>query len=115
MKNKTTTMLVSELKRFAIEKQRPLWKRIAQDLEAPTRHRRIINLWKLEQQAKEGDTIIVPGKVLGDGALTKKVTVGAAGYSADAKKKLAASGSKALTIKELMEQHPDGKNIKILG
>jgi large subunit ribosomal protein L18e len=115
MKNNQTTALITELKRFAIEQKRPLWKRIATDLEKPTRQRRIINLWKLEKEAKEGETLIVPGKVLGDGTLTKKVTVAAAGFSDEAKEKLAKSGATTLTINELMKQHPDGKGIRIIG
>ncbi len=115
MKNEQTTATVRELKRLSIERQRPLWKRIATDLEKPSRRRRIVNLWKVEQLAKEGELIVVPGKLLGDGVLTKKVTVAAASYSAEALKKLAASGCTALSLRELVKAHPDGKNIRILG
>jgi len=115
MKNNQTTSLIVALKRLAIEQQRPLWKRIATDLEAPTRRHRVINLWRIEEQAKDGETIIVPGKVLGDGLLTKKITIAAGSCSAEAKRKLAASGSKFLSIEELARKHPDGKDIRILG
>ncbi len=115
MKNNQTTSLCVALKRLAIEQKRPLWKRVASDLEAPTRSRRVINLWRIEEQAKDGETIIVPGKVLGDGLLTKKITIAAASCSAEAKRKLTASGSKVLSIEELARKHPDGKDIKILG
>lgn len=115
MKNNQTMALITELKRFAIEQKRPLWKRIATDLEKPTRHRRIVNLWKLEKEVKDGETLIVPGKILGDGTLTKKVTLAAASFSQEAKEKLAKSGTKTLTITELMKQHPDGKGVRIIG
>lgn len=115
MKNDQLTTLITQLKRVAIEKERPLWKRVAADLEKPTRARRIVNLWLIEQYAKDGETLIVPGKVLGDGVLTKKVTVAAASFSDEAKRKLAANGSKALSIEELLKHKPDGKEIRILG
>ena len=115
MKNDQLTTLITQLKRLASEKQRPLWKRVAADLERPTRQRRVVNLWLIEQHAKEGETIIVPGKVLGDGQLTKKVTVAAAGYSEEARRKLAANGSTPLSIEELLTKRPDGTNIRILG
>ncbi|MBR9692734.1 50S ribosomal protein L18e [Candidatus Woesearchaeota archaeon] len=114
MATKNTQMgaLITALKKQAIEGKRPLWKRVASDLEKPSRQRRIINLWKLDQYAKDGEIVIVPGKVLGDGQLTKNVTVAAYSYSAEAKKKL---DKNALTIPELLKKHPDGKGIRIMG
>lgn len=114
-KNEQLGALVASLKRLAIEKERPLWKRLASDLEMPTRQRRSVNLWRIERNASDGETVVVPGKVLGDGALTKKVTIAAFGFSAEAKRKLDESGVKSLSIEELMQRHPDGKDIKIIG
>ncbi len=115
MKCGRTESLVTALKRAAIEKERPLWKRIASDLERPTRKRRIVNLWKIEKHAREGEIIVVAGKVLGDGTLTKKITLAAAAYSAEAIRKVTASGGKALTIEELLRKEPDGKGVRIIG
>jgi len=115
MKNDQMLALITALKRTAIERQRSLWKRVAQDLEKPSRQRRVVNLWRVDQYAKEGEIIIVPGKLLGDGALTKKVTVAAAWYSEEARRKVAAIGGAAITIYELLKKHPDGKGIRILG
>jgi large subunit ribosomal protein L18e len=115
MKNNQMETLIVALKRLAIERQRPFWKSVALDLEAPTRRRRIVNLWKLEQHAKEGEVLLVPGKVLGDGLLTKKVTIAAASCSAEAKRKVASAGGRILSIEELMHAQPDGKNIRIIG
>ncbi len=111
-KNQQMGALITTLKKAAIERQRPLWKRIATELERPTRARRTVNLWKLEAEAKEGETLLVPGKVLGDGQLTKQVTVAAWAYSAEARRKL---DKRALTIAELLERQPDGKGIRIIG
>ncbi len=115
MKNEQLSTTITALKRLAIEQQRPLWKRVAADLEKPTRQRRVVNLWKLEQHAKDGEIILVPGKLLGDGILTKKLTVAAAFYSGEARQKVAASGSTPLTIEELLKKHADGKNVRIIG
>ena len=114
MKNARRTELVTELKRLAIQKQRPLWKRIATDLEKSSRKQRIVNLWKLNQ-CDEGEILLVPGKILGDGSVNKKLTVAATAFSNEAKQKLAASGCKTLTIQELMKQEPDGKSVRIIG
>jgi large subunit ribosomal protein L18e len=106
--------LISELKKLSNQNKVNLWKRIAVDLEKPTRNRRIINIYKINQYAKENETIIVPGKVLGVGELDKRVKVAAFNFSSEALKKINQSGQ-ALTIPELMQQNPKGKGIRILG
>ena len=106
--------LTRSLKRLSIEKDCRLWKRIATDLEKPSRIRRMVNIYKIDAHAKEGETIIVPGKVCGDGELTKNVTVAAYQFSDSAKKKIEQKG-KAITIVELMQQNPQGAKVRILG
>jgi large subunit ribosomal protein L18e len=113
-KNEQVTQLVSELKKLSIEKKSNIWKRIAEDLEKPTRDKRIINIYKLAKYSKENDTVIVPGKVLGTGELMHKLNVAAFQFSTEAQKKISEKG-KCLTIQELMKQNPDGKHVKILG
>jgi len=115
MKNGNTETLIAGLKRLAIEQQRPLWKRVATELEKPSRNRRVVNLWKIDKFAKDGELLLVPGKVLGDGVLTKKVTIAAAQFSDEARHKLVASGSTVLSLEEAAKHHADGKNIRILG
>ncbi len=91
------------------------WKRIVKDLKKPTRQRRIVNLYKIETCAQDGETIIVPGKVLSVGELHKKVSVAALTFSAEAEKKIKEAKGKILTIRELFQQNPEGKNVRIIG
>jgi large subunit ribosomal protein L18e len=114
MKNQHTQVLIQTLKKVSSEQQVPLWKRIAEDLEKPTRQRRIVNIFKIDANAQDGDVLIVPGKVLGEGDLTKKVTVAAFSFSDEARTKIAKSG-KCLTISELVKSNPKGQKVKILG
>ena len=114
MKNQNTETLIQQLKRAASEEKVALWKRVAEDLEKPTRQRRTVNVFKIDANVEEGDVIVVPGKVLGEGDLTKKVTVAAFAFSEEAKTKIAKSG-KALTIAELVKSNPKGQKVKILG
>jgi large subunit ribosomal protein L18e len=106
--------LVRSLKRLGLEQECKLWKRIALDLERPTRIRRMVNVYKINHYAKDGDVILVPGKVCGDGEFTKKVTVAAYQFSESARAKINGAG-KAITIQELMKDNPKGKKVKILG
>ena len=92
-----------------------LWKRVAFDLQKPTRQRREVNLYKIERYARDGEIILVPGKVLSGGEIHRKVDVAALSFSEQAKKKIVEAKGKALTIGELLQQNPEGKNVRILG
>ena len=59
--------------------------------------------------------VLVPGKVLSLGEMSKKVDVAAFNFSAEAKKKIEQANGKIMTIKELLEQNPEGKKVRILG
>ncbi|MBW2991963.1 50S ribosomal protein L18e [Candidatus Woesearchaeota archaeon] len=106
--------LITDLKKLSIEQNKKLWKRIASDLEKPTRSRRIVNLVKINKHAKEDETVIVPGKVLAGGDLTKKTTIAAYRFSDSALEKINKIG-KAITIKELMDNNPKGTKVRIIG
>jgi large subunit ribosomal protein L18e len=113
-KHEELNVLISELKKLAIQKNVPLWKRVAEDLEKPTRQRRTVNVYKLSMYCKDNEIIIVPGKVLGTGDLDHKLNVAAFNFSDEAHKKISEKG-KAMTIQDLMKQNPDGKNVRIIG
>ena len=112
--NTQTENLVRSLKRLSIEQECKLWKRIASDLEKPARNRRLVNVYKVDKYAKDGEVIVVPGKVCGEGELSKKVTVAAFKFSDSAREKITKSG-KAITIQELMKDNPKGQKVRILG
>jgi len=114
MKNTQTQLLIRALKKTALEQKVPLWKRVAEDLEKPTRARRIVNIFKLDANTQDGDVVVVPGKVLGEGDLTKKVTVAAFSFSDQAKEKISKQG-KVITITELVQNNPKAAKVKILG
>ena len=113
-KNQQIQELVKELKKLSIDQEVKFWKRIASDLEKPTRQRRTVNVWKINKYAKDNETIIVPGKVLGTGELSKKVNVAAYNFSDEALSKISQQG-KALSIEELMKSNPKGKGVRIFG
>ena len=98
---------------MAIENEAPVWRKVAKELEKPTRKRRVVNIFKIEKYANDGETIIVPGKVLGVGDLSKKVIVAAYSFSSSAREKLEKK-TKILTIEELMKKNPKGKNTRII-
>jgi large subunit ribosomal protein L18e len=92
-----------------------IWKRIAKDLEKPTRQRRIVNLYKINKNTKDSEAVIVPGKVLGTGELDHKVLVVAWDFSDGAKEKITKAKGACMTIPEMLEKNPKGKDLRIMG
>lgn len=107
--------LIDELRKKAFSDKIMLWKRLASDLEKPTRQRKIVNLGRINRFTSDGETIVVPGKVLASGDLQRKVTIAAWQFSDEAVEKIQKANSKAITINELLKHDPKGKKIRILG
>ena len=107
--------LITELKKRSSEQNVNIWKRVALDLEKPSRQRRVVNLSRINMYAKENETIVVPGKVLGAGILNHKLTIAAYQFSDGAKEKITKVGATIVPLLELSKEKPDGKRIKIIG
>lgn len=114
MKNDQLNQLIHELKKTSSVEGVKLWRAVAKELEKPTRSRRVVNLTKLDKYAKENETVLVPGKVLGSGDVNKKMTVIAYKFSDQAATKISGKGA-VMSIEECLKQNPKGKNIKIMG
>jgi large subunit ribosomal protein L18e len=115
--NKTNPQLVAtidSLKAKTRETEAAIWRDIALRLEKPRKNWAEANLSKIERYAKEGETIVVPGKVLAAGRIDKKVTVAAYSFSEAAAKAIAAAGGKTLTFEELAKANPKGSGVRIM-
>jgi len=106
--------LIQDLKALSLKQDVNIWRRIASDLDKSTRRRREVNVFKINMFAKDNETIVVPGKVLADGNLDKKVKVAAFRFSEQAKEKINKTG-KAISIQELMKENPKGNKVRIFG
>ena len=107
-------LLIDELKRESRESGTAIWRDIARRLEKPRRNWAEVNISRLEIHANDGDTIVVPGKVLGAGSLSKKLTVAAFRFSESAKEMIKKAGGRDLTIEELVEENPSGSGVRIM-
>src|SRR3989338_2536669 len=103
--------LINDLKRLASKENIPLWKRLAYELERPSKNRREVSIGKINRYVRENEIALIPGKVLSNGDLTKKLTVAAFNFSE--KEKINKMG-KAITIKELIKTSPKGKRIRMI-
>jgi large subunit ribosomal protein L18e len=107
--------LIRDLKILGNKEDVSLWKRVADDLEKPTRIRREVNLYKIDKNVRDGEIALVPGKVLSIGILSKKLTIAAYSFSDNALEKIKESGAKAISIDKLMKENPKGKKVRIIG
>jgi large subunit ribosomal protein L18e len=112
--NPELVQLIRFLKKQAREKQAGIWLDIAKYLTKPKAQRIAVNLSRINRYTQRRDMIVVPGKVLGAGALDHSVTVAAFSASQKAKEKLTAAKAKYLSIQELAEKNPKGANIRII-
>ena len=93
--------------------KRRIWKKVSKKLSGPSRNKLKANLYRINKRTKNNDVIVIPGKVLGIGELDHKLTIACLSASKSARKKIEASGSKIISIEELLEQNPEGKKIKV--
>jgi large subunit ribosomal protein L18e len=113
-KNNHIKELVHQLRVTSAKEDVGVWAAVAEDLERPTRRYAAVNLSALARTTRSGETIVVPGKVLGDGELPHALTIAALGFSESAQTKLKAQKATMLTITELVRKDPKGKTVRIV-
>ena len=106
--------LIHMLKKEGRKNNANIWIYVAELLNRPTRKRVEVNLGKLQKYTKDGDTVIIPGKLLGSGIFNRKITIAVWRYSQSAKEKVEKAGSKIIGIEELLKANPKGSNVKII-
>jgi large subunit ribosomal protein L18e len=111
--NPRLTSLIGELQRTAREEDAGVWADIAGRLEKPRRTHAEVNLGRIERYAREDETVVVPGKVLGSGVLEKPVTVAAVDFSGTARTKIEQVGA-TMDLEEILEANPDGSGIRVI-
>jgi len=80
-----------------------LWKRVYSLSAVPSRRRTNINLYKIDKNSKEGDNVIVPGKVLSTGSMSHSISICAIEFSAEARKTLKDANCKVIDIKDMVK------------
>jgi large subunit ribosomal protein L18e len=107
--------LIRHLREHGKRQKSRIWLELAERLESPRRARAEVNLSQLNRYTGEGNTIVVPGKVLAAGTVDHPLSVAAFKFSGAARRKIAAAGGRALTIQQLIEQNPSGKGVRLMG
>jgi len=113
--NPELVKLIQDLKKKSRENKIELWRKMAERLSTSNRSRIALNVSRLNRYTKEGETVAVPGKVLGAGKADHPMTVAAFAFSDTAKSKILKVKGNCLSIRDLMEKNPTGKNVKLMG
>jgi len=85
---------------------------LGKKLSGPTRRQKDINVGELNELNEK--KIMLIGRVLGEGNISKKIMISALGFSEQAKEKLAKAGCEMKTIKQEIEDNPKLEGVKIL-
>ena len=93
---------------------KPIWGALADELDKPKRRRVAVNLSRIGRHSEDGDVVAGPGKGLASGSLGAGVTVAAFSFSDGAKAKIEASGSRAMSLVDLLEEGVEPSRIRIL-
>jgi len=111
--NPRLSSLIADLKSAARTSGGDVWNDVAERLEKPRRTHAEVNLGRIERYAREDETVVVPGKVLGSGVLQKDVTVAAVDFSGTAETKIQQVGD-TMKLEQAIEQNPEGSNVRVI-
>jgi large subunit ribosomal protein L18e len=104
---------VRKLIRDLWKTKRNIWRQISKKLSGSKKNKVEANLKRINNKTQEGDVIVIPGKVLGNGTLDHRVTIACLDCSRNAREKITNSGSTLLSIEELLAENPEGSGVKI--
>lgn len=95
-------------------KKNSAWLEVAGLLSGSRKNRTNFNLNEITKKAEDSKKVLIPGKVLSQGDMDKKIKVIALSFSERAKEKLKSSGCESITILEEIKSNPEAKDIKVL-
>ena len=120
---KTKTKIGKQLKRkrnselietILAAKKQDKWMKIAGILSKPRRKSLNLNLEEINKNSKDGEILIIPGKVLSSGEIDKKIKIVGQNFSEKARKKLEKSKIPVSTIIKEIKNNPGMKKCRIL-
>ncbi len=115
MTNQVVIRMAKDLKKASTKENAPIWAKLAEYALKPSIARRDLNLNRINQLTKENDIVVFPGKVLGAGNISHKITLFSFSISDSAATKIIENGGKLISHSDLIEQNPTGKGVVLLG
>ncbi len=112
--NPVLRSLIVDLAKKTHEVGSPVWRDLAARLARSNSRRAEVNISRIARYTRKGDIVAVPGKVLGAGRIGHAVTVAAFAFSDKARQKITSAGGRCLSLGELVQEIPEGSNVKIM-
>ena len=104
---------VNELLKVSRENNSVFWRDVAKRLVGSRSSYSSVNLGKIDKFAKDGETVVVAGTLLGSGYFERKITLAALKISRGAIGKISESGAEIKSLVDLAHENPKGTNIRI--
>ncbi len=111
LKRKTNPLLAETI---IFCKKNKKWFKIAEILTGSRKKRINLNLGEINKRVKNGERVVIPGKVLSQGELDKKIKIIALNFSERAMEKIKKCGSDVSTILEEIKKNPEAKGFNLL-
>ena len=92
----------------------PAWIKLAKLISQSTRRHSSVNLTDIDKQVSIGDTVLIPGKVLSVGEITKKIRICSFGISKEALERLTKTRSEWINILDEIKKNPKAEGLKII-
>lgn len=89
------------------------WLRVAKMLAYPRSLRVAVNLDEIDKESKEGDIVVVPGKVLSKGNISKKIKLACFAISKEAREKAKANKVDIVSIIKEVKENSEARAVKI--
>ena len=115
MVNQVVLHMIKDLKQASKKNEAPIWSKLADLAIKPSSTKRIVNLTRINKITKESDVLFVPGKVLGTGNISHKITLSSFSMSTTAANKIIQTGGKIMTYSDMIKKYPTGKGVIIFG
>ena len=115
MTNQVVIQMAKELKKASSSHKAQIWAKLANYALKPSVAKRSINLYKIARLTKENDIVVFPGKVLGTGKISHKITLCSFSISDSAAAKIIETGGKLSSFSDLIKNNPTGKGVVLLG
>ena len=97
----------------SLRKKSEFWNQVSDKLSVPARKRVTVNLGSLNEYA-DGETVVIPGKLVAGGQLTKKLNIACWRFSEAVLSKLKTSGSKIISLHDLSVKELEGSNLRLV-
>ena len=107
--------MIKDLKQASRKNEAPIWSKLANLAIKPSSARRVVNLARINKITKENDILFVPGKVLGTGNMSHKITLSSFSISTTAANKIIQTGGSIMTYSDMIKKFPTGKGVIIFG